>query len=1663
MALKRSSSWFGLSISHFRFSFFQSHHRPKNSRARQILPTFVALILFSWGTAKALHAQTLPSTSSDDLMGMQPYQSYHGGDIDSISLTTGMLNLNFPFLSYPQRGKLHLSFNLFYNDQAQHIGTLCFVGKCSFLWGTTQIQSPLPLEKGDVFVGWAQQMDALGTMTSVVNNQGQSDQITTYWGNWSIQHADGSKHILGNRGASTRTGTNPFYYQGNGPWETLDGSGWRTNATFTATASNVGSAEPASFVDPDGVVYNAPNGAAEEDPNGNTITTTATGFLDSLDRQIPTPPTVSSPSNTTTSACPQTLLPVDHAVLWAAPGPNGSTVDYTFCYADVAINRPPVGGASGSSSPGSALKLQSIVLPNGQSWNFQYNDPGDGTTYNGEPINYGTLTQVTLPTGGTISYTYSMETGAVSACQMVGRWVASRSVNANDGTGAHSWTYSYVLNTGGAGNSTTVTDPLGNYVVHTFSSIGSCQPYETQTQYFQNGGALLKTVVTAYNGVISRNAGPSGMINVVPTTVTTTWPNGKVSAVTKTYDAGFSYLDFLGDSTNPNSVANVGIYGKVLTQTESDFGGTVLRTTTNTYQALNSSTYLANNLLNLPASIKVTGASQTNYTTYNYDEAGGLAGSGITVQHDSAPPTGTARGNQTSIHRQLNNGSAVATTSCPTAVSSGGYLVSNIIFFDTGEVNVSKDPCTFATTYAYSGTYFGAFPATITNALNQSTTHAYDLNTGLVTSTTDPNGQTTSFTYDSMWRLASATYPDGGSSVITRQETSFPDTATLTKKLSSSPALSYVSTSVFDGLGRETQSELTSDPSGTDITNTTYDADGRKASVTNPYRTSGNVVTSTEGTTSYQYDGLNRPTLVTKPDGSTVHTAYCGGSSTLVTDEAGHWRRSSTDGLGRLIEVDEPNSLTATVSANGCPGSGDPIWVTTYTYDGLDDLTSVSQGASRPRSFIFDSLKRLTSSTNPETGTTPVTYTYDADSNVHTKSDARGITITYGWDTLNRMTSRMYSNSDPAVAYTYDQTTCVVVASCYNIGRRTGTTDAGGSEAWAYDKMGREIGEKRTTNAITKNTSYSYNLDGSLATLTYPSGRTISYTYNAAAQPTQALDNADEISYASNGFYIPSGALMTLSYSTTVNATFIYNSRLQPCWIATDIGSPSLVWNTPCTGTATPGTILDLKYNFNPGADNGNVVAITNNRDTTRSQAFTYDQVNRITTAQTPTPCASNCWSQTFTYDQWANLQAVAATGTAPPLTNLAVNTSNRITLAGFTYDAAGNETTDVTNTYVWNAEGEIKTGGAVNYTYDGDGDRVQKSNGKIYWYGAGSQVLDESDASGNITDEYVYFGGKRVAHRVVSSNSFYFYVEDMLGSSRALATSAGALCYDADFYPYGGEHDYTNTCSQNYKFTGKERDPETNNDDFDARYYSSAYGRFLSADWSSTPSPVPYANLTNPQTLNLYAMVSDNPESFADLDGHKVELQSNTVACAAGGSESCEAQEAAAQKATTVSPIGSTTIITKQDGQTTLTQTTLSNITVKDANGNVTATGSEKTTTSITVDNKGTVLGGTTQTTLRLNDSSGQDISPAAGAVQDLTPLRATQALGLQQTNALQDSVTPSFGQRLLDHKIGIGGTAVGGGIAIGCVLAEPCGAAVTITGIGIATGSAIYDMLTH
>jgi len=176
-----------------------------------------------------------------------------------------------------------------------------------------------------------------------------------------------------------------------------------------------------------------------------------------------------------------------------------------------------------------------------------------------------------------------------------------------------------------------------------------------------------------------------------------------------------------------------------------------------------------------------------------------------------------------------------------------------------------------------------------------------------------------------------------------------------------------------------------------------------------------------------------------------------------------------------------------------------------------------------------------------------------------------------------------------------------------------------------------------------------------------------------------------------------------------------------------------------------------------------------------------------------------------------------------------------------------------------------------VTYTYDGDGMRVKKSSGTLYW-GAGPML--ESDLSGNFQREYVFAGGARIARRDISTGNAYYFLNDRLGSLAVIANSAGAIQNEYDYLPYGEERDYSTTlANQNFKFIGKERDSESGLDNFGARFDASTLGRFMTPDWSAVPVDVPYAQLANPQSLNLYAYVMNSPVTTADLDGHQQDI----------------------------------------------------------------------------------------------------------------------------------------------------------------------------------------------
>jgi RHS repeat-associated protein len=213
------------------------------------------------------------------------------------------------------------------------------------------------------------------------------------------------------------------------------------------------------------------------------------------------------------------------------------------------------------------------------------------------------------------------------------------------------------------------------------------------------------------------------------------------------------------------------------------------------------------------------------------------------------------------------------------------------------------------------------------------------------------------------------------------------------------------------------------------------------------------------------------------------------------------------------------------------------------------------------------------------------------------------------------------------------------------------------------------------------------------------------------------------------------------------------------------------------------------------------------------------------------------------------------------------------------------------------------------------------------------------------------------------------------------------------------------------YKFEGKERDTETGNDDFGARYYSNRFGRWLSVDWSVVPVPVPYANLTNPQTLNLYSMVADDPESFADLDGHLVD-PFLWPQCKAGVDNACtdtpndheQQQNKVVQPLNLCAQTAGCTQTTDKNGVTTVTVVTTDAGVTTNKDGSTTLT-STTTTQTYTFNQAGNFTGGQYQTegTTTTIGANGQTMTQPVTGSGTLTVRNAMHQLGVGAVDMFQ------------------------------------------------------------
>jgi RHS repeat-associated protein len=557
---------------------------------------------------------------------------------------------------------------------------------------------------------------------------------------------------------------------------------------------------------------------------------------------------------------------------------------------------------------------------------------------------------------------------------------------------------------------------------------------------------------------------------------------------------------------------------------------------------------------------------------------------------------------------------------------------------------------------------------------------------------------------------------------------------------------------------------------------------------------------------------------------------------------------------------------------------------TTYAYDAVNDLTNVCQAVvsgncGQSRTFAYDSLARLITATNPESGATA--YTYDNDGNRLTKTDANTDKTTMTYDALNRVASQAYTfisgYSTPNVTYCYDgntQAACTYAPSGSEsnlIGHLSLVSSSASSTAYGqYSVLGNIMQSTQSTGPDSYPFSYTYNLANAMTQMTLPSGRAVTWSYDSANRISSAggtppggttKSYASAISYAAQGpisqFTLGNGLVEVRSYDTY---------RQQP------IGATLGVNNSDSSR-------LGLGFNYcASGAyyctnNNGNLQSQTIGL-LGASQTYGYDGYNRLSTSTEKTSATTN-WSENFNYDsfgnRWVLPNPVGISLSAWTVTANYYNSStNRLTFNNFGYDNAGNQTTISPYAVSYDVENR-QTGftstsnGSATYTYDGDGRRVTKTTGGVtttYVY----------DAGGNLAAEYS-------SQPPTMPCQTCYLTTDHLGSTRVITDQNGNAVSRHDFLPFGEELatsnrtaalDYGVTDNVMHRYTGQQRDLEGPGlDFFRARYFQGAQGRFTSPDSSPSPRPTPYALRTDPQTLNLYSYLRNNPLAKVDADGH--------------------------------------------------------------------------------------------------------------------------------------------------------------------------------------------------
>jgi RHS repeat-associated protein len=403
------------------------------------------------------------------------------------------------------------------------------------------------------------------------------------------------------------------------------------------------------------------------------------------------------------------------------------------------------------------------------------------------------------------------------------------------------------------------------------------------------------------------------------------------------------------------------------------------------------------------------------------------------------------------------------------------------------------DPRGNSTTYHFNPQ---GFLVDVTDPLGEKTIYTLDAGTSQVTGVTDPLGRTTAFTYDAIGNLTSATFLAGTSSAVT---TTFAYDPTFGKI-----------TSIKNPLGQ--------------TTSMSYDTRGNLTSTTDPLGHS----------THFDYDSTGELTSITDAVGNIAKFTYSNGDLVSVVDPVDNTTTYSTDAVGRLLSTttalgqttsyayDPLNAVSQVTNA-----SGGKI---TFSHDANGNLTSVADPLGQTTQYSYDVMDRLAGRTDALLR--QQTYQYDLNGNLTQATDRSGKVTKYQYDSLNRRTFVGFA----ANGATFEST----ISTTYDGGNRLISLQdsAGGSVSETYDNLDHLVKEVTPFGSV----SYAYDVAGRRTSMTVAGQTPVSYVYDAADRLTSLAQGAASVSFA----YDDANRRLSLTLPNGVKGTYSYdqNSRL---------------------------------------------------------------------------------------------------------------------------------------------------------------------------------------------------------------------------------------------------------------------------------------------------------------------------------------------------------------------------------------------------------------------------------------------------------------------------------------------------------------------------------------